>query len=203
MTPDPAALAQLHSLSAHLRGRASSLRAEHKIATSAHPSKERLLRDATFFEECATAIDQHAATVRALEEATAKYEAEFDRADLGWNTANEALRQRDQAEADRDAHAEALKAKDEENAILRQALGEDSEPLRQEVSRRRESFRTVLLRAEAAESQVAALASELAVLREESERRRVALLQALDKLGQAKKAMNAVRDAVNAVPPPA
>ncbi len=45
-------------------------------------------------EDAATALDQHAATVRALEEVRAKYEAEFDRADLGWSTANEALRQR-------------------------------------------------------------------------------------------------------------
>ena len=44
----------------------------------------------------------------------------------------------------------------QENALLRRALGEDSDELRAEVTRRREAFRQVLERAEQAEAQLLA-----------------------------------------------
>ncbi len=93
--PDPAALAQL---SAQLREMAQAGRLTART-TMALLSPDWIQR----CDAAATALDQHAATVRALEE------ARLERDKLQEAYGVERMR-REKAEADREAHAEALKA---------------------------------------------------------------------------------------------
>ncbi len=60
--------------------------------------------------------------------------------------------------------AERIRALEGENASFARALGQDSEPLREEMTRRREAFRSVLLRAERAEAHNRALIEVLTAL---------------------------------------
>ncbi len=130
--PDPAALAQLQS---------RLQRAAAFCGLQSHGAKDEGVRAEWLAHEqacrdAATALDQHAATVRALEEAR-------DAAIIRCKTAETAQYK---AEADREAHAEALKAmtaERDEQQILHQRSAEQRAALRDELI--------------AAESQVAAL----------------------------------------------